>query len=210
MDARSEILQRIKEQEKHKKNILPEPDWKKEVLVSVKGSLSDVFCTELIKIDGYSFQVSTIEELKDKVSGFLRENKVQKSYTSSVKISNALDSQIVQFQQSFKKDVECWITECEVLVAQTGSVFMSSNLAGGRKSWAYPPIHIVVATKNQVVPTIKEALDYFSKKYEETIPSQITMISGSSRTADIEKTLVKGAHGPVKLAVFILNKSSIE
>ena len=43
------------------------------------------------------------------------------------------------------------------------------------------------------------------EKYKTRLPSQITLITGPSRTADIEKTLVLGAHGPKELHVFILN-----
>lgn len=97
------------------------------------------------------------------------------------------------------------ITTCEVLVARTGSVVLSSAQANGRSLAAFPQVHIVLAHSGQLVPDIKDALQYLRKKYEEGLPSMISLGTGPSRTADIEKTLVMGAHGPEEVYVFLLD-----
>jgi L-lactate dehydrogenase complex protein LldG len=96
------------------------------------------------------------------------------------------------------------ITSCEFLVAHTGSVMVSSALEGGRQSFVFPPVHVVIARKDQLVAYLADAYSGIQTKYQKALPSQITLITGPSRTADIEKTLVMGAHGPKSLNVFLL------
>jgi L-lactate dehydrogenase complex protein LldG len=67
----------------------------------------------------------------------------------------------------------------------------------------FPPVHVVVAGLSQIVPSIANGFERIEKKDGNQLPSQITLISGPSRTADIEKTLVMGAHGPRELIVLI-------
>ncbi len=101
--------------------------------------------------------------------------------------------------------IQVGITRCDFLVARFGSVVVSSGLSSGRRMFAYPETHIVIANATQVVSEIKDALKGLRIKYPERLPSQITMITGPSRTADIEKTLVMGAHGPRTLFVFMVD-----
>ncbi|HRZ77799.1 MAG TPA: lactate utilization protein [Bacteroidales bacterium] len=95
-------------------------------------------------------------------------------------------------------------TSCEALVARSGSIIVSSRLTGGRKLNAFPDIHIVLGRTSQLVPEIADALDALRTRYGVRIPSVISMVTGPSRTADIEKTLVMGAHGPRELYLLLL------
>jgi len=94
------------------------------------------------------------------------------------------------------------ISLAEALVAQTGSIFVSAA-CGGRGVSVVAPCHIVFATTKQLVPDLKTALGNASRNGVLQNNSFACMISGSSRTADIEKILVQGAHGPIRLAVIL-------
>ena len=96
------------------------------------------------------------------------------------------------------------ITGCECLVARTGSIVMSAAQLSGRTTSVYAPIHICIAYSNQLVPDIKDALQLVKDKYGDNLPSLITFATGPSRTADIEKTLVVGVHGPKEVYVFLV------
>ncbi|MEO5563373.1 MAG: LUD domain-containing protein [Chitinophagaceae bacterium] len=96
------------------------------------------------------------------------------------------------------------ITGCECLVARTGSVVMSAAQKGGRITSVYAPIHICIAFTDQLVYDIKDALQLVKEKYASQLPSLITFATGPSRTADIEKTLVVGVHGPKEAYVFLV------
>ncbi|MCY7420649.1 MAG: lactate utilization protein [Chitinophagaceae bacterium] len=105
-------------------------------------------------------------------------------------------------------DCDAGLTSCELLIARTGSIIMSSAQLSGRTVSVYAPIHICVAYTNQLVYDIKEGLQILLKKYSNKLPSLITMASGPSRTADIEKTLVVGVHGPKEVYVFLVEGES--
>lgn len=95
------------------------------------------------------------------------------------------------------------ITECDVLVAQTGSVVLTSASAGGRALSVLPPHHVVLARREQLVPDLPAAFRLLEAKYADAWPSMISFVTGPSRTGDIERILVLGAHGPKKLTVLM-------
>lgn len=97
------------------------------------------------------------------------------------------------------------ITGCECLIARTGTVVLSAAIAGGRTVSVYAPVHICVAYTSQLVPDIRDGLVLLQEKYGPEIPSMISFATGPSRTADIEKTLVVGVHGPGETYVFLID-----
>jgi L-lactate dehydrogenase complex protein LldG len=99
------------------------------------------------------------------------------------------------------------LSRCEALIARTGSILLSSRLAAGRALPIYPPAQIVLAEVWQVVPDIADGLRLMRERYGEQLPSLINLATGPSRTADIEKTLVLGAHGPGEVHVFLLDQT---
>ena len=94
------------------------------------------------------------------------------------------------------------ISECDALVAQTGTVLVTNRSAGGRALSVLPPHHVVLARREQMVADLPAAFELLKKKYSENYPSMISFITGPSRTGDIERILVLGAHGPKKLTIF--------
>jgi L-lactate dehydrogenase complex protein LldG len=93
------------------------------------------------------------------------------------------------------------ISECDALVAQTGSVLVTSRSAGGRALSVLPPHHVVLARREQLIADLPAAFELLKHKYAANYPSMISFITGPSRTGDIERILVLGAHGPKKLTV---------
>jgi len=96
-------------------------------------------------------------------------------------------------------------TLCEALIARNGSILLSNANMAGRRLSIYPPVHIVLAYTSQLVPDLKDGFKLIKQKYGSQLPSMLTTVTGPSRTADIEKTLVLGAHGPKELFVFLLD-----
>jgi L-lactate dehydrogenase complex protein LldG len=93
------------------------------------------------------------------------------------------------------------ITECDALIAQTGGVVVTSRSTGGRALSILPPHHVVIARREQLVPDLPAAFAWLQQKYAPDFPSMISFITGPSRTGDIERILVLGAHGPKKLTI---------
>jgi len=96
------------------------------------------------------------------------------------------------------------ISECDALIAQTGTVLVTSRSAGGRTLSCLPPHHVVIARREQLVPDLPAAFALVKQKYGANYPSMISFITGPSRTGDIERILVLGAHGPKKLTILCL------
>ena len=96
------------------------------------------------------------------------------------------------------------ISECDALIAQPGSVLVTNRSAGGRALSVLPPHHIVLARRDQLAADLTAAFELLKRKYGDNYPSMISFITGPSRTGDIERILVLGAHGPKKLTIFCL------
>ncbi|WP_461448925.1 LutC/YkgG family protein [Mucilaginibacter sp.] len=103
------------------------------------------------------------------------------------------------------EDAQVGFTLCEALIARNGSIMLSNANMAGRRLSIYPPVHIVLAYTSQLMTDLKDGFKLIKTKYGHQLPSMITTITGPSRTSDIEKTLVLGAHGPKELFVFLLD-----
>jgi L-lactate dehydrogenase complex protein LldG len=103
------------------------------------------------------------------------------------------------------KTAELAITSCAKLISRTGSIVLTSAQKTGRTTSVYAPIHVCIAFTSQLVYDIKDALLNIKETYS-PLPSLITLATGPSRTADIEKTLVVGVHGPKEVFCFLIDK----
>ena len=113
-----------------------------------------------------------------------------------------VDAAMVADSADFAR-IEVGITAADFLIARTGSVLLRTVSAGGRRLSVLPPFHIVAARASQIVPSLEEALDGLRGQSADW--SYAALITGPSRTADIEKILVLGAHGPKRLAVVVVD-----
>lgn len=108
------------------------------------------------------------------------------------------------YDRNALESCDAGLTECECLVAQTGSVCVTALSSGGRTLSVLPPHHVVIARRHQLVPDLTAAFELLAQKYAPNYPSFMSFISGPSRTGDIERILVLGAHGPRKLTVLLV------
>ncbi|MBI5372735.1 MAG: lactate utilization protein [Sphingobacteriales bacterium] len=163
------------------------------------------FAEQFTKLQGKFIYCINRQELAFQLGSLVRKQDWQKVYCVEDKLIESmapqLEGRLVKTDLS-QSDVA--ITGCEYLVARTGSIVMSSAQASGRSTSVYAPIHICIAYTSQVVYDLKDALLAAKEKYGNEIPSFITFASGPSRTADIEKTLVVGVHGPKEVYLFLV------
>ncbi len=97
------------------------------------------------------------------------------------------------------------VTGCEMLIARTGSMVLSSR-AQGRLPSVFAPVHVCVASTTQLVYDLKDGLVGLQQQYRQDWPSLLSFATGPSRTADIEKTLVVGVHGPKEVYCFLIDQ----
>lgn len=205
--SKEKILKKIRTALLNKSD-MPYPDqpMDEKVFQSSEESLEVTFAEELQKVNGSFIYCEHLSEFIQNLNVLIKDKKwkhihcwdpLLKDVFKSAEFSSYTDSQELEL-------AEVGITRCEALVARTGSVLVSSAQSSGSRLSIWPPVHIVVATPNQVLPDISDAMKLMKEKYGEDLPSMMSLTSGPSRTADIEKTLVLGAHGPKELYVFLV------
>jgi len=151
-----------------------------------------VFC---INQQELAFQLSSLIKKQDWNKVFCLEDKLIEPFAGSI------SDRIVKTGLA-ACDVS--ITGCECLVARTGSIVLSAAQPGGRTTSVYAPVHICIAFTKQLVYDLKDGLQLVKDKYGNNLPSLISFATGPSRTADIEKTLVVGVHGPKEVYLFLV------
>jgi len=107
------------------------------------------------------------------------------------------------YETSSLERCDAGVSGCDCLVAQTGGILVTSVSAGGRVLSVLPPHHVVIASTGQLVGDLADAFSHLRKSCNE-VPAFASFITGPSRTGDIERILVLGAHGPKKLTVLLV------
>jgi L-lactate dehydrogenase complex protein LldG len=163
------------------------------------------FKNELEAVKGLCIICENEEDMYGKLKDFITERAFPYVFSRDKEILSRLEDNNIPCsdKEADFENMQAGITSCEFLIARTGSVMASSVSSCGRQMHAFPPVHIVVAKAAQIKDYYADALVAVQQKYNGNLPSTITTITGPSRTADIEKTLVLGAHGPRELIVFI-------
>jgi L-lactate utilization protein LutC len=95
------------------------------------------------------------------------------------------------------------ITSCDWAIAETGTLMMCSRPGHERVASLLPPMHVAIVERSQILPDL---IDAFGKLGE--LPSNVTFITGPSKTGDIELQLTTGVHGPGKWRVIVVQESS--
>ena len=202
-EAREDIFKRLKKAV-HKE---PEkPDFESSVYHSIDTPLEEAFKENLEKVNGHVHIFNSDNELYKALKSFLSVFYPENICCREADIQEKLNSFKIAFSEcsDVPETIQAGITGCEYLIAHTGSAMVSSAQKSGRQMFIYPPVHIIVASKKQLVKYLDDAYSAIQEKYNKNLPSQISIITGPSRTADIEKTLILGAHGPKELHVFIV------
>jgi L-lactate dehydrogenase complex protein LldG len=207
-NAKDNILNRIK-QALSKPVPLPFPDAELQsvnhVFISPNESDSTkLFAENFEKLQGKFIYCKSELELQNKLSQLISQRAWASVYCRETNFLNILQNIEIESHQDLAS-CDVAITGCEFLIARTGSILMSSKQQSGRTVSVYAPIHICIAEKKQLVDDLDFAIKHFKNKYKDNIPSLITLASGPSRTADIEKTLVTGVHGPKEVFCFLID-----
>lgn len=210
-NSREHILNRVKAAASGKSKFLKsadEVDFKSEIYFKQQDSPETIFAEEFGKVNGTFVFCESKKKLFEKLQEFQKEQLLDAVFCIDKDIQQLLIKAGVPFDAG-KDDfaqMQAGVTTCEYLIARTGSIMVSSKQVSGRLMNIFPPVHVVIAFTSQLVYDLEDAISGITGKYREHLPSMITTITGPSRTADIEKTLILGAHGPKKLVVFLIKE----
>ncbi len=171
------------------------------------GFLDVLFAEQFTAVAGQFVFCESDIQLIENLLQLAEERKWRKIYCWEPKLQELLTTYEYPFYSTDTDfmQAEVGITLCESLIARNGSVLVSNGNAAGRRLSIYPNVHLVLAYTSQLVLDLKDGFKLLKEKYANHLPSMISNITGPSRTADIEKTLVLGAHGPKELFVFLMD-----
>ncbi|MBU0695358.1 MAG: lactate utilization protein [Bacteroidetes bacterium] len=169
-----------------------------------------IFAEEFTKVSGQFIYCEDEIQFIENILLLAEEKKWRKIYCWEPELQELLNRYEYPYYATDKdfELAEVGLTLCEALIARNGSIMVTNANAAGRRLSIFPHCHVVIAYTSQLVMDLKDAFKIIKNKYGNQLPSMISTITGPSRTADIEKTLVLGAHGPKELFVFLLDDSS--
>ena len=181
------------------------------------ASLVELFKENLEAVDGHCIIVETRSDVVQALYEII--NKLQGTYLKAKPIAVSDSSEIERLVNLVDVDVDTFavaptasevfnfdvgITYAQAGIAETGTLVLDSSRERNRLVSLVPPVHIAILNASSIVQTLGEALATL-RQAEEVSPI-ITLVTGPSRTADIELTLAIGVHGPQELYV-IVNKN---
>ncbi len=203
--ARENILARLKAAQNRRGDIeVNYPDFTSSVYHQLNPSLTTEFKTNLEQIGGEVILCQTKAEITSQIKRLCDERNQDHLFCTDPALKQLLNG-VVKINSNDENflQLNIGLTSCEFLVAHLGSVLISSAQVSGRRLYVFPETHLVVAHQSQLTNYLDNAMEKLQEKYKNDLPSLISSITGPSRTADIEKTLVMGMHGPKSLIVLI-------
>lgn len=206
--SRELILDRINKVTGSRIDALPDTAYINKEIFKETDDLLATFINELEAVSGQCIVTESVAQTIELLAALLKEKGLPYFFVRDTRIAQQLSEAGIPVQSNpeFFNEMQAGITSCEYLIARTGSVLVSTALESGRQLHAFSPVHIILAHESQLLQFVEDGLFRLHKKYPESLPSAITLITGPSRTADIEKTLVMGAHGPKELIIFVERK----
>lgn len=160
------------------------------------------------------------EEWVEKLKAILKQKEVKTLlYAPDTDIGKTLDSaradesnhlpELIGYQQEiehFKDEmfaIDAGITSTQGAIAETGAIILWPSEKEPRLMSLVPPIHIAILDANKIFNTFCEVIQ--TENWPRKMPTNILLISGPSKTADIELVLAFGVHGPKEVVVLILD-----
>ena len=181
----------------------PKSEGSKGVFPPPETELDMLFAEEFIKLSGKFAFCLDEEDAKNQIQILLAQQKWTKIFSREKELSVFYDPLL---KSDSLHDCDAAITTCHYLVARTGAILLSSAQDNGRTASVYAPVHICIAYSDQLVFDTRDALNLMKENFGNKLPSSMTFAAGPSRTADIEKTLVIGIHGPKEVYVFLIDR----
>ena len=181
-------------------------------LVHSNIGLAELFETRAVKQHMIAEPVSA-DELVEKMAAFLRERKSRRIMLSDTPLLRKLEVGDQLVEQGFEArywsgitayaayDYDAGVTEVDYAVAETGTLVIRHRPEHGRLISLVPFVHVAIVQPKNFVPDL---IDLFEILAKEGTGTGVTMISGPSKTADIEMNVVTGVHGPNVVRVFVL------
>ena len=180
------------------------------------------FEEEVKKVHGVVTRVSGPDELSSLLGSLIEEKRIRKIVRWDTPTLANLDDALTGAgaevlpinlnrdetsrtdQRNALVEADMGLTEVDYAVADIGSLAMRASGPQSRLASVIPPIHVAIVTPDKIVASLTELLPLLDSTAG--LPSAVSLVTGPSRTADIETIRTVGIHGPIELHVVILEK----
>jgi L-lactate dehydrogenase complex protein LldG len=205
--ARKNILDRISAA-LQKKTAMPFPgdEGADKIFAPAPDDLAERFANRLSLLRGKVIFCSGVKDVFNQLEALAQAKQWSNVVCRSPSLLHQFELEKMPFINAGRvDDADAGVTDCELLIARTGTVLLSSAQPSGRILPVRVPAHVVIAHAGQLVYGMSEAIERMRERFGDRLPSALFFASGPSRTGDIERTLVLGVHGPGEVYVFLMN-----
>jgi len=216
MNTRDEILARLREQAR---DVAPPPPWRSRRQFD---DLSEQFTEALTAVKGEVWRAASLEEAFDHVDRILHEIEAETAVANLEPPLDAIDlagrwpevmwrvagqseGEVRGALRPFAVSADIGLSGVDAALAETGTVVVSSGPGRSRLTTLLPPVHLALAPTSSLTSdifTLVKTFSWLAARGGE-MPAATTLISGPSKTADIEQTTAIGVHGPKRFIVVL-------
>lgn len=209
--AREAILSRVRDALGHKpgQTIPPPPQWQPKLGELDVAGRTSLFLEKFAALNGKGYHAETPQEANRIVAEILAGRPAVAAPTPFLESSGLNQISGVRWgtgdAQEWRRacaTVDVGITSASYALADTGSLVMIAGPGEPRLSSLLPPIHIAVIPAGSILSGLDDLFQQVPKPAE--LSSSMVLVTGPSRTADIEQILVRGVHGPGEIHVVIV------
>ena len=180
------------------------------------------FAAEVNAVGGTATVVESLDDARQAVIGLLGELQPrsalcwQHSLLDDLELGHMLDYARITWhdadrlasladdrQRELMLAAEIGFTSCDFAVAESGTLAMCSETGQERMASLLPPVHVAVVAESQIIPDLFDLYETFAAKGND-LPSNVALITGPSKTGDIELQLTTGVHGPGDWRVIVV------
>lgn len=213
--SKEKILKKVRQALNYKsKSSFQNIDLESPIFVRPEGeTLSEMFVKKFVDVSGQFVYCDNQFDCVDKLLDLIEQRKWKYIFSWEDQIQTILDDSGISYydKKEHLDKIQASITGCEALLASTGSILVSSS-QNARAMSIWPPVHIVIARRSQIVLDMKESFQTLRNRYGRNMPSMLSFVTGPSRTADLPATEISeipetiiGAHGPMELILFLID-----
>ncbi len=153
-------------------------------------------------------RVASLNEVPQSVSDYLAANKLTKSLVVWPEFASLTwPNELTIRAGSANGNDLVGLTGCFCAIAETGTLMLCSGAATPATASLLPETHIAIVDSRRIVPAMEDGFALLRAEAltgKRPVPRAVNFISGPSRTADIEQTIVLGAHGPYRVHLIIV------
>lgn len=182
---------------------------------SVNENFYELFKSKAEELTVKVLRAVSSKEAADLIIKQIRQLKVQKVASTSFTMvdDKALQAYApaedmdftMQLNKGKIEQADMGISEFDLGIAQLGCIVQDASDLHTRLVSMLPPIHLALLRTAALVESFSDALEIIEKAYKGNIPPYLSFITGPSKTADIERELTIGVHGPEKLIILCID-----